>query len=53
MRTLPPTSSGIRVSPTIMLAAVMQEGWNGLALGKALKERGRSHRKDTAARDDA
>src|SRR4051812_15916079 len=25
--------------PTIMLAAVMQEGWNGLALGKALKDR--------------
>jgi len=25
--------------PTIMLAAVMQEGWNGLALGKALEER--------------
>lgn len=25
--------------PAIMLAAVMQEGWNGLALGKALKER--------------
>ncbi|MGH6939854.1 efflux RND transporter permease subunit, partial [Hypericibacter sp.] len=25
--------------PTIMLAAVMQEGWDGLALGKALKDR--------------
>ncbi len=25
--------------PTIMLAAVMQEGWDGLALGKALEER--------------
>lgn len=25
--------------PTIMLAAVMQEGWNGLALGKELEER--------------
>ncbi|MDF0518725.1 efflux RND transporter permease subunit [Bradyrhizobium yuanmingense] len=25
--------------PTVMLAAVMQEGWNGLALGKALEER--------------
>ena len=25
--------------PTIMLAAVMQQGWNGLALGKALEER--------------
>src|SRR5437899_9589238 len=25
--------------PTITLAAVMQEGWNGLALGKALEER--------------
>src|SRR6059036_1032765 len=25
--------------PAIMLAAVMQEGWDGLALGKALKER--------------
>jgi multidrug efflux pump subunit AcrB len=25
--------------PTIMLAAVMQEGWDGLALGRALKER--------------
>jgi multidrug efflux pump subunit AcrB len=25
--------------PTIMLAAVMQEGWNGLALGKALKDK--------------
>src|SRR4051812_30931922 len=25
--------------PSIMLAAVMQEGWNGLALGKALEER--------------
>jgi multidrug efflux pump subunit AcrB len=25
--------------PAIMLAVVMQEGWNGLALGKALKER--------------
>src|SRR5215211_519688 len=25
--------------PTIMLAVVMQEGWDGLALGKALKER--------------
>ena len=25
--------------PTIMLAAVMQEGWNGLELGKALDER--------------
>src|SRR4030095_9064266 len=24
---------------TIMLAAVMQEGWNGLALGKVLEER--------------
>src|SRR5207247_7064774 len=25
--------------PTIVLAAVMQEGWDGLALGKALKDR--------------
>jgi multidrug efflux pump subunit AcrB len=25
--------------PTVMLAAVMQEGWDGLALGKALKDR--------------
>src|ERR671918_2940085 len=25
--------------PTIMLAAVMQEGWDGLALGKALEDR--------------
>src|SRR5438105_1763741 len=25
--------------PTIMLAAVMQEGWNGLALGRALRDR--------------
>src|SRR5437588_2478084 len=25
--------------PTIMLAAVMQEGWDGLALGKSLEER--------------
>ena len=25
--------------PTIMLAAVMQDGWDGLALGKALEER--------------
>src|SRR4029079_12028818 len=25
--------------PTIMLAAVMQEGWDGLALGRAPKER--------------
>src|SRR5213079_2248505 len=25
--------------PTILLAAVMQEGWDGLALGKALEER--------------
>ncbi|MDZ5454331.1 efflux RND transporter permease subunit [Labrys sp. ZIDIC5] len=25
--------------PAVMLAAVMQEGWNGLALGKALEER--------------
>lgn len=25
--------------PTIMLAAVMQEGWNGLTLGKALEDR--------------
>jgi multidrug efflux pump subunit AcrB len=25
--------------PTIMLAAVMQEGWDGLALGRTLKER--------------
>src|SRR5436853_4321157 len=25
--------------PTIVLAAVMQEGWNGLALGKVLKDR--------------
>lgn len=25
--------------PTIMLAAVMQDGWDGLALGKALKDR--------------
>src|SRR4030081_2558493 len=25
--------------PAIMLAAVMQEGWDGLALGKALEER--------------
>src|SRR5207302_3205288 len=25
--------------PSIMLAAVMQEGWDGLALGKALEER--------------
>jgi multidrug efflux pump subunit AcrB len=25
--------------PTIMLAAVMQEGWDGLALGRALKDR--------------
>jgi multidrug efflux pump subunit AcrB len=28
--------------PTIVLAAVMQEGWNGLALGKALKDRAAS-----------
>jgi multidrug efflux pump subunit AcrB len=28
-----------RGEPTIMLAAVMQEGWDGLALGKALEER--------------
>src|ERR1043165_8648629 len=26
--------------PTIMLAAVMQEGWDGLALGRALKDKG-------------
>src|SRR5207302_10471422 len=25
--------------PTIMLAAVMQEGWDGLALGKALEQK--------------
>jgi len=25
--------------PAIMLAAIMQEGWDGLALGKALEER--------------
>src|SRR5205809_6311347 len=25
--------------PTIMVAAIMQEGWDGLALGKALKDR--------------
>ncbi|MGX5734761.1 efflux RND transporter permease subunit [Bosea thiooxidans] len=25
--------------PTVLLAAVMQEGWDGLALGRALKER--------------
>lgn len=28
-----------RGEPTIMLATVMQEGWDGLALGKALEER--------------
>jgi multidrug efflux pump subunit AcrB len=28
-----------RGEPTVMLAAVMQEGWDGLALGKALEER--------------
>jgi multidrug efflux pump subunit AcrB len=28
-----------RGEPTIMLAAVMQEGWDGLALGKALEDR--------------
>ena len=28
--------------PTILLAAVMQEGWDGLALGKALKDRAAS-----------
>src|SRR5437773_4800400 len=26
--------------PAVMLAAVMQEGWDGLALGKALKDKG-------------
>jgi len=31
-----------QVEPTIMLAAVMQEGWNGLELGKALEERSAS-----------
>jgi multidrug efflux pump subunit AcrB len=28
--------------PTIMLAAVMQEGWDGLALGRALKDKAAS-----------
>ncbi|WP_298377756.1 efflux RND transporter permease subunit [Azospirillum sp.] len=28
-----------RGEPTVMLATVMQEGWDGLALGKALEER--------------
>ena len=28
--------------PVVMLAAVMQEGWNGLSLGKALEERAKA-----------
>ncbi len=36
----PPTYLiGRQGEPTIMLAAVMQQGWDGLALGKALEER--------------
>ena len=39
--------------PAIVLAAVMQEGWDGLALGKALKERAAAIATDPATRDDA
>ena len=39
--------------PAIMLAVVMQEGWNGLQLGKALKDKAAAIAQTTAARDDA